>query len=46
MGETYKTNEDTILRVREGLKYVKSVLEDYKKTYWLAAGTLLGNKKN
>lgn len=29
--------------IKNGLLYIKSVLEEYKKPYWLAAGTLLGN---
>ncbi len=44
MGPSYKIDEENNLKVKNGLKYVKSVLEGYKKTYWLAAGSLLGNK--
>ncbi len=44
MGPSYKIDEENNLKVKNGLKYIKSVLEGYKKTYWLAAGTLLGKK--
>lgn len=44
MGSGYTINPETNLKIKEGLKYVKSVLENYKKPYWLAAGTLLGKQ--
>ena len=43
MGSSYKINKENNIKIKDGLKYIKSVLEGYKKTYWLAAGTLLGN---
>ena len=42
MGKNYTSDDQKNKQIRHGLKYVKSVLEGYKKTYWLAAGTLLG----
>ena len=42
MGKNYTSNEHKNKQIRHGLKYVKSVLEGFKKPYWLAAGTLLG----
>ena len=31
-----------VSQIKAGLIYVKSVLEEFKKPYWLAAGTYLG----
>ena len=44
MGKTYETGDIQNVKARHGLTYVKSVLEDFRKNYWLAAGTLLGTK--
>ena len=44
VGNNYTINQENNKKVKDGLKYLKSVLEGYKKTYWLAAGSLLGNK--
>ena len=43
MGNNYTAGELQILKAQNGLVYVKSILEGFKKNYWLAAGTLLGN---
>ncbi len=31
-----------ISKIKSGLIYIKSVFEEFKKPYWLAAGTYLG----
>ena len=41
-GESYESGDIQNLKARHGLNYVKSVLEGFRKNYWLAAGTLLG----
>ena len=40
--EKIKDEKDRNFKISHALKYAKSVLEGYKKNYWLAAGTLLG----
>ena len=42
MNGNYNANNVQIHKVTHGLAYVSSILESFHKTYWLAAGTLLG----
>ena len=42
MSSKYFADMKTVARVKSAVAYVTSVLEDFEKNYWLAAGTLLG----
>lgn len=42
MNGIYVADDKKIKSAQYGLSYVKSVLEGFKRNYWLAAGTLLG----